>query len=131
MRQIKFRGKRVDNGEWVYGGFHRVSDDIYMIIHHHFNNLAMNSQVIPESVGQFTGLTDKNGVEAYEGDKVPMYFEDVSNQDFITKEGIICFKFGSFMVYFIHPEEGNVYALAKEYVKGKLITGNIHENKKQ
>lgn len=67
-RQIKFRGKRVDNGEWVYGGIqiqHPHLQDHYII-----DSDGYRQRVIPETVGQFTGLLAKDGREVYEDDVV-------------------------------------------------------------
>lgn len=67
MREIKFRGKRLDNGEWLYGYLIRLHGIPY-IYPSPANNRWTSYEVDPDTVGQFTGLLDKNGKEIYEGD---------------------------------------------------------------
>ena len=123
MRTIKFRGKRVNGGEWVksmtisYGTIKRKAYEMFFEI---LPNKWVG--VVPETVGQFTGMLDKNGKEIYEGDIIQSKMP-ISGELFNLE---VAFKNGSFGT--IGDITGELLPLIECDLTEYIVIGNIHDN---
>lgn len=151
MREILFRGKRVDNGEWVYGSYYHCCGTAYGATFIVVNDFGF-IEVIPHTVWQYTGLTDKNGKKIFEGnivkckheirhfvdkeDKIPRFVYGVKHEErqgyFVTKSTIyyrnyeIQFYKGRYRII----NRNIIHYIDRDYIYNHEIEviGNIHDN---
>lgn len=132
-REIKFRGKRIKNGEWVYGSLLLWSDGDATILQNNDgnNNFVWKREVDPNTVGQFTGLKDKNGKEIYEGDIMCLSDRGSHKEEVIVEHGLYGWTFYNPKTATFHSDGSHTYYAVENYrfmFGTGVCIGNIHDN---
>lgn len=121
MREIEFRGKSVDSGKWFYGSLVINKDGTCEITDgaEHYGYLRISVQVIPETVGQFTGIIDSYDNKIYEGDVV------------IANGNKRCGKYTTYVVFnkncFMLDDNKTIFIDNMSLINVEVI-GNIYDN---
>lgn len=118
MRTIKFRGKRLDNGEWIYGSYVPHYDFFGTIKDEMIDENGYLFEADPATVGQYTGFQDKNTREVYEGDVLTDKFESLGVIEW--QNGCFVVNFGDVDVFQISDCFDDSYQM--------WVIGNIHDN---
>jgi hypothetical protein len=119
-RTILFRGQRVDNGEWVYGYFVKDPDEKFRIYLQPFDEATSNTYYVvkPETIGQYSGINDRNNKEIFEGDKFRLGVDEDLYE--------VRFEYGCFMAFFNGLQYGLVGELDPSFIE---VVGNINDKK--
>ena len=129
MREIKFRGKDIETGEWIYGHFfQRLGHYPAIVEPRPRDGKVMYYEIAVEdnTVGQFTGLLDKNGKEIYEGDIIGCHNPEIKHLIFYNE------KEGRFMAALNGDTENYFVGVCglddRRWNASKEVIGNIHDN---
>ncbi|MBP3335450.1 MAG: hypothetical protein J6L61_04845 [Ruminiclostridium sp.] len=137
MREILFRGKYSKKSpDWIEGGFHKDEDaNICEISYRYYKKegetkagIWVYGVVVPETVGQYTGVTDKNGKKIFEGDICEVTTFTYDGVD-IQLLGEVCFKCCSFVFQDLkHPNIEVLFSSVCDFDTDVEVIGNIYDN---
>ena len=130
MREMLFKGKALYDGEWVHGSL--VNADDCVIIPQNAKRCGgaefnIGYIVDPETVGQYTGLADKNGKKIFEGDIVKAKLESGNYQGFVWPIMHVRFTDGAFCLI---DSVGRMFCALGAFATSVSfeVIGNIHDN---
>lgn len=144
MREIKFRAKRLDNGEWICGDLH-----LHTPFPHIHSTCGDKAKIDTDTIGQFTGLHDKNGKEIYEGDvlfvrewkniamemfdheeREQLSLEDCKGELLHESQRVVCFEEGSMCAgdYYISSLWDKQDRRHQYPIFEVEVIGNVHDN---
>ena len=132
MREMLFRGKRADNGQWVYGvPVIGITSGVFMVWIESetkrgrwelsLRDVVRQAEVIPETVGQYTGLDDKNDVKIFEGDVV-RYLNSIESGN-----GVVKYDNCAFLFNWIDIDETDSLLRHFQCSEELEVIGNIHD----
>jgi uncharacterized phage protein (TIGR01671 family) len=140
MREILFRGKRLDDGKWVYGAYSQYNFsgekdtgiiEIPCIID--YDDDCLWCEIVPESIGQYTGLTDKNGKKIFEGDIVEAHITQNALTHTEKYKGIYEVKYHDKNCYFYLAKQKNNILFDGNwsyFLREIEVIGNVYYNPK-
>lgn len=124
IREIIFRGKHAVSGEWIYGDLLYSKGNYY--IHKRGEPIVVYSSIAFGTVGEYTGLTDKNGTKIFEGDICKTCFESYTRN--WEEVGVVTEFCGAYGIESADGKHFRAFINETVYARSCEVIGNVHDN---